>query len=164
MRHVSKNSESHSSGCVNACGCLEHCSDQSIPRRYKMKNTSSPKGVNRRTFLKTSSVGTAAIVIGLTSSWETKATVQQGQQPKSINPFPAWIRIEENGKVTLMAPRPDMGEGTLTSLPMIVAEELEVEWSSVTVEPAPVNQRLYRPQSLTRLPSLPRSRHILHQI
>ena len=125
---------------------------------------SSTPDLSRRTFLKTSSVGTAAIIIGLTSPWDTKAVVQQNQAPKSVNPFPAWIRIEENGKVTLMAPRPDMGEGTLTSLPMIVAEELEVEWSSVTVEPAPANSRVYGQQSLGGSGSVTGSWQILRQI
>ncbi|HZS47849.1 MAG TPA: molybdopterin cofactor-binding domain-containing protein, partial [Blastocatellia bacterium] len=129
-----------------------------------MKEIVPENGISRRSFLKTSSVSTAALIIGIASPWDLKASIQQDRTPKSVNPFPAWIRIEENGHVTLMAPRPDMGEGTLTSLPMIVAEELEVEWSTVTVEPAPVNQSVYGKQSLGGSGSITGSWQLLRQV
>src|SRR5437016_3210827 len=48
----------------------------------------------------------------------------------------AFLKIDTSGAVTIWAPKPDMGEGTYTSLPMIIAEELGVEWSRVKIEAA----------------------------
>ncbi|MGH8199522.1 MAG: molybdopterin cofactor-binding domain-containing protein, partial [Steroidobacteraceae bacterium] len=55
----------------------------------------------------------------------------------------AYILIASDGLVTIMARSPDMGQGMKTTLPMIVADELDVPWTSVHVENAPVNPALY---------------------
>jgi isoquinoline 1-oxidoreductase beta subunit len=55
----------------------------------------------------------------------------------------AFIRIDEKGVVTLVIPQVEMGQGTYTSLSMILAEELDADWSKVRVEHAPPNERLY---------------------
>jgi isoquinoline 1-oxidoreductase subunit beta len=55
----------------------------------------------------------------------------------------AFIRIDEQGVVTLIIPQVEMGQGVYTSLSMIVAEELDADWSRVRVEHAPANEKLY---------------------
>ncbi|MBX9605892.1 MAG: molybdopterin-dependent oxidoreductase [Gammaproteobacteria bacterium] len=50
----------------------------------------------------------------------------------------AWLRIASDGRVTVAVPRAEMGQGVYTALPMLVAEELDVPWSAVAVEQAPV--------------------------
>jgi isoquinoline 1-oxidoreductase beta subunit len=55
----------------------------------------------------------------------------------------AFIRIDEAGVVTLICPQVEMGQGVYTSLSMIVAEELDADWSRVRVEHAPANEKLY---------------------
>ncbi|MBV8240473.1 MAG: xanthine dehydrogenase family protein molybdopterin-binding subunit [Hyphomicrobiales bacterium] len=55
----------------------------------------------------------------------------------------AFIRIEHSGKTTLVMPQVEMGQGTYTSIPMILAEELDADFSKVTLEHAPPNDRLY---------------------
>jgi len=55
----------------------------------------------------------------------------------------AFVRIAPNGQVTLIMPKVEMGQGTWTSLPMLIAEELEVDLSSVAIEPAPPDPAVY---------------------
>ena len=55
----------------------------------------------------------------------------------------AFIRIGQDGSVTLTIPQVEMGQGTFTSFPMLLAEELEVDLSQVTVAQAPPSDKLY---------------------
>ncbi len=55
----------------------------------------------------------------------------------------AFVRIEKNGRVTVISPSIEMGQGTYTSLSMLIAEELEVDLAQVDVEHAPPNDKLY---------------------
>jgi len=91
---------------------------------------------DRRKFLK---LGTAVVGSGLVLgvSWscseqsDAPSTVESG----SFSPN-AWLRLESDGSVTIIVAESEMGQGTYTSLPMIVAEELEVDWNRVRVEHA----------------------------
>src|SRR3989337_4427259 len=100
-----------------------------------MKSVNSATALSRRDFLKPSAVGSAALVIGFTMPWDSVA--QEAPPPPPPNPFNAWVKIESDGQVTLIVAKSEMGQGVRTSLPMILAEELEVDWSRVKVEQAP---------------------------
>jgi len=54
-----------------------------------------------------------------------------------------WIRIGKDGRVTLVVAQVEMGQGTYTSMPMLLAEELEVDLGQVHLEPAPPDDKLY---------------------
>ena len=58
----------------------------------------------------------------------------------AINP---WVSIGTNGTITIMSAATEMGQGSMTSLPLIIAEELDAEWSRVKIVPAPVNEKIY---------------------
>jgi isoquinoline 1-oxidoreductase beta subunit len=95
----------------------------------------------RRAFLKTGAASGAALVVGFRFSAATLA--QEPQEKKKPNPFDAWIRIDKDGAVTLMTAKSEMGQGVLTSLPMILAEELDVDWAQVRVEQARTDPSIY---------------------
>ena len=55
----------------------------------------------------------------------------------------AFVRIDRLGKVSIVSPMAEMGQGVYTALPMLVAEELDADMSNVTVEHSPPNDKLY---------------------
>lgn len=55
----------------------------------------------------------------------------------------AWVTIGTNGKITILCPSSEMGQGVLTALPLILAEELDADWSKVDCQFAPGNPKIY---------------------
>src|SRR5216683_7101471 len=98
--------------------------------------------VNRRDFLKTGAAGGIALVVGFHLSPAAFADRAQDQEKKPPNPFDAWVRITPD-RVTLILGKSEMGQGIMTALPMILAEELCVDWKQVKVEQAPTNPKIY---------------------
>ena len=99
--------------------------------------------VNRRVFLKTGAAGGAALVIGFHLSPSAFADQAAEQEKKTPNPFDAWVRITPDNHVTLILGKSEMGQGIMTALPMILAEELCVDWKQVKVQQAPTNPKIY---------------------
>jgi isoquinoline 1-oxidoreductase subunit beta len=54
-----------------------------------------------------------------------------------------WVSIAPDGTITIMSAATEMGQGSMTSLPLIVAEELDADWSKVKIVPAPVIEKIY---------------------
>jgi isoquinoline 1-oxidoreductase subunit beta len=54
-----------------------------------------------------------------------------------------WVSIAPDGTVIIMSAATEMGQGSMTSLPLIIAEELDADWSKVRIVPAPVNEKIY---------------------
>src|SRR6266516_3136561 len=91
--------------------------------------------VNRREFLKTGAAAGASLVIGLyLPTFDPSAS----HAPAAREPFKpnAWIEIRPDGAVTIWTGRSEMGQGVRTAMPMIVAEELEADWTRVRVAQA----------------------------
>jgi len=87
--------------------------------------------------------GGAALVVGFRLSPRALADQAAEQEKKSPNPFDAWVRITPDNRVTLILGKSEMGQGIMTALPMILAEELCVDWKNVKVEQAPTNPTIY---------------------
>jgi isoquinoline 1-oxidoreductase subunit beta len=99
--------------------------------------------VNRRDFLQTGAAGSVALVIGFHLSPSVFADQETDQEKKTPNPFDAWVRITPDNRVTLILGKSEMGQGIMTALPMILAEELCVDWKQVKVQQAPTNPKIY---------------------
>ena len=84
----------------------------------------------RRGFMKSTGALSGALVIG----FNLPSASAQSSAPMLTN---AWVKIDNKGAVTLICHRSEMGQGVYTSMPMLVAEELDVPLSSVKIEMAP---------------------------
>ncbi len=103
--------------------------------------------LNRREFLKVGAAAGGGLLISVYLPTAIDPRRLQAAPPAeegvSLNPF---LRIGSNGTVTIISKNPEIGQGVKTSLPMIVAEELEVDWSDVRVEQADLDEESYGPQ------------------
>jgi isoquinoline 1-oxidoreductase subunit beta len=99
--------------------------------------------LNRRDFLRTGAAGGAALLIGFHLPGSALAASAEDQEKKPVNPFNAWVRITPENQVTLIVGKSEMGQGILTALPMILAEELSLDWKQVKIEQAPTNPAIY---------------------
>ncbi|MCF8248226.1 MAG: molybdopterin-dependent oxidoreductase [Saprospiraceae bacterium] len=95
--------------------------------------------LDRRTFLRNSILAGGGLVIGV--NWLTGCKNVSGDaaltMPKEWFDINAYLKIGDNGVVTIFTPNPEFGQNVMTSMPMIVAEELDVDWKNVLVEMAP---------------------------
>ncbi|WP_029582226.1 xanthine dehydrogenase family protein molybdopterin-binding subunit [Bradyrhizobium sp. URHD0069] len=94
--------------------------------------------LSRRSFLTTS----ATVGGGLMLSLSLPLGRSEAARPDGFAPN-AFIRIDSDGQVVLTMPYVEMGQGTYTSIPMLIAEELEVSLKQVRLEHAPPNEKLY---------------------
>jgi isoquinoline 1-oxidoreductase beta subunit len=101
-----------------------------------------PQTLDRRTFLKTGAAGGAALLVGFHLPARGSDPAQEQEKPL-INPLNAWVRITPDNRVTLILAKSEMGQGIMTALPMILAEELCLDWKQVTIEQAPTNPKVY---------------------
>ena len=103
---------------------------------------------NRRSFLKISAAAGGGMLIGF--SWLTgcitDAKVEPVAVPNEWFEINGYIKIGDTGMVTIYSPNPEIGQNVKTSMPMIVAEELDVDWNNVVVEQAPLNTGFYQNQ------------------
>ena len=95
--------------------------------------------VTRRQFVLVSAAVGGALVLGITAR-QLQRRRGAGGGPGVLN---AYVRIGPEERVTLVMPKVEMGQGTYTSLPMLIAEELEVDLSAVTLEAAPPDPEVY---------------------
>ena len=109
-----------------------------------MKSTrNSP--MERRSFLKITALAGGGVMLGLYTKQGAKA---QGRGAPAVPPDPHnYIRVSADGTVTIMAKNPEVGQGVRTMLPMLIADELDVDWKSVKIEQADFDDSKYSAQS-----------------
>lgn len=92
--------------------------------------------LDRRSFLKAALLAGGGLMLHF--NWPGGIAVAAGKDHAAAEPFAlnSYIKIHPDGRVTLFNPNPEFGQNVKTSLPMILAEELDVSWDSVQVEQA----------------------------
>lgn len=103
---------------------------------------------SRRDFMKTSSLAGGGLLIGFNLFEACKPGAEPPVDLASLNynDFNAFIKIADNGAVTIFSPNPEIGQGVKTSMPMIIAEELDVAWKDVYVQQAPLDSQNFTRQ------------------
>jgi isoquinoline 1-oxidoreductase beta subunit len=96
--------------------------------------------VSRRVFLSVGLTALGGLAIGVRLA---PAAGAGNAKPFAPNAF---VRVEPNGDVVVIVPRPEMGQGSRTAIAMLVAEELEADWERVRVEQADLDEARYGPQ------------------
>jgi isoquinoline 1-oxidoreductase beta subunit len=97
-------------------------------------------GLSRRKFMQVGAAAAGGLMLSLSlpfANGEAGAAGEDGFAPN------AFIRVENDGQIVLVMPYVEMGQGTYTSIPMLIAEELEVGLDQVRLEHAPPNEKLY---------------------
>ncbi|HYY72590.1 MAG TPA: xanthine dehydrogenase family protein molybdopterin-binding subunit [Candidatus Bathyarchaeia archaeon] len=100
--------------------------------------------VNRRAFLKAGASGSAALVLGFYLPAWGRAQASAAESGSKIFKPSAWVRITPDNQVTLLVEQPEMGQGPRTAVPMMLAEELEADWTTIRVEQAPTIPEIYK--------------------
>jgi len=94
--------------------------------------------ISRREFM----IGAAGLTFAFALGLKSLRAAELGTRPmgKQFNP---WVSIAPDGTISIISPAAEMGQGTLTALPLVVAEELDADWDMVRVVPAPIVEKLY---------------------
>src|SRR6476661_3404911 len=107
-----------------------------------------PITTSRREFIKLMSLSSGGLLLGF--NWfnaEAKSPVNLDQiPPDAVKGFNSYLSIAKDGTVTILSPNPELGQNIMTSFPMIVAEELDADWSKVKVQQAPLDTRKFERQ------------------
>src|SRR5580692_9130729 len=103
------------------------------------------KNIDRRSFLKVSAASAGGVLIGLYMEPDASAQGRGGPPPPPPDPH-TYIRVAPDGTITIMAKNPEVGQGIKTMLPMLIAEELDVDWKSVKIEQTDFDDKKYAGQ------------------
>ncbi len=100
--------------------------------------------VSRREFLKKSTQASGALILSfcLPTRVQTQEPASGGLH-KVFKPN-AWLRISDDNRIAVLVEKPELGQGSRTYTPMMIAEELEVDWSAIHVEQAPTIPSIYQ--------------------
>jgi len=99
-----------------------------------MRTTLKTENLNRRSFIRLTTAAAGGLMISL--YLDKPAAAQQSQQPK-VYPPDAFVHVRRDGHIVITVNRLEFGQGVQTSLPMILADEMDADWAKVIAELAP---------------------------
>ncbi|WP_108423085.1 xanthine dehydrogenase family protein molybdopterin-binding subunit [Flagellimonas amoyensis] len=103
--------------------------------------------IGRRAFIRNTGLAGGGLVLGFNWLASCKMTPEQVKSlPKEWFELNGFLKVADNGLVTIMSPNPEIGQNVKTAMPMIIAEELDVAWKDVIVEQAPLNTTIFSRQ------------------
>src|SRR5262245_50956243 len=114
--------------------------DQVTSRAARPHRLPSASAFSRRRFLQAGAAAGGGLLLSLHLPLATRDAAAAGTADFAPNAF---IRVPSAGPIVLIMPYVEMGQGTYTSIPMLIAEELEVDLNQVALEHAPPNEKLY---------------------
>jgi isoquinoline 1-oxidoreductase beta subunit len=117
---------------------------------------SSVAALNRRAFLKLAGIAGGGLALAFYIGDRSTAFAKANSDEQVLAPN-AFLRISPDGSILIYSKGPEIGQGVKTSFPMIVAEELDADWSKVRVEQAEINPGVYGRQSAGGSRSIPMS-------
>jgi isoquinoline 1-oxidoreductase beta subunit len=92
------------------------------------------EAMHRRSFLQVSALAGGGVMLALYTDGVTKVLAQGPQAAAQAYVPMAFVKVAPDGAVIIMAKNPEVGQGVKTSLPMLIAEELDVDWKAVHIE------------------------------
>jgi len=102
--------------------------------------------LSRRTFIKLTGLAGGGLVLAMSMGPGARTALAQTKSPGAEVTLNPYIQIRPDNTIVLYAKNPEVGQGVKTSLPMIVAEELDADWSTVEVRQAVIDAKLYGAQ------------------
>lgn len=106
----------------------------------KMRKIKQPVDGGRRRFMTGAAGFTFGVVVGVPGLLGAAGARAQAAKSVAMN---AWITLHTDGTVVIQSPAAEMGQGSLTSLPVILADEMDADWAKVRIVAAPPNDKVY---------------------
>ena len=121
--------------------------------------------MKRRAFLRTTALAGGGLMVAIYLDPPSVLGQEGSRAPAGGANYKPWafLKIDANGKVVILGKNPEGGQGAKVHLPMIIADELDVDWKDVTIENAPLDEQSFGIQRTGGSTATPINREPLRQ-